>query len=176
MTTRKDRVLEALERAAAEGSLSAAFILGRIHDEGWGVAVDEVEAFRWYKAAAEGGLAESFYFVASGYDRGAGTRKDARKAFSWFQRAADAGDLDGAYMAAQAIVDGTGVARDEKRGLKLMTAAAERGSRDAMVFLAAHFLKAGRPRQAEPWAVRAAEAGDDVAPVWLAEIRKQLRG
>jgi len=176
MTARSaDGVVRALAEAAAGGSLSAAFILGRLYDEGWGVKKDDAAAFRWYRVAAEGGLPEAFYFVGSAYAFGSGVRRDKRKGFAWFEKAAAAGDETGAYMVALAIIDGTGVRRDRRRGLARMHAEARRGSRDAMDYLAAHHLEAGRLALARRWAERAIAAGESVmAPVRLKEVEARV--
>ena len=91
-------ILDALTKAAKEGRLSAAFILGRLYDEGWGVEQNSRTAFRWYKRAAQGGLTEAYYFVGSAYAFGDGVQINNKKAFEWFRKAAAAGDLTGAYM------------------------------------------------------------------------------
>ena len=49
--SRRDDVVAALKAAARDGSLSACFVLGRLHDEGWGVRHDPRSATRWYLRA-----------------------------------------------------------------------------------------------------------------------------
>ena len=173
MTRRsRDPVPAALTHAAKEGSLSAAFLLGRLYDEGWGVRRNYRLAFRWYLVAARGNLPEAFYFVASAYLFGHGVSKNTRKAFEWFQRSSRAGDLQGAYMEALSVLEGTGARRNVASGLRLLLRAARRGSHDAMDFLSAHYSNRGRLRQAKLWAERAIKAGDIVAPLRLREIKK----
>lgn len=43
------------QAAATQGHAKAMGLLGRCHEEGWGVPVDEAAAARWYARAAEGG-------------------------------------------------------------------------------------------------------------------------
>src|SRR5438309_7401417 len=149
---RRTDIIEALSKAAVSGSLSAAFILGRLYDEGWGVKKSARTAFRWCSRAAKGGLSEAFYFVGSAYAFGMGVPTDESKAFEWFQRSAKAGDLTGSYMTAISIFEGTGVKGDPKFGMKLLLAAAARGSHDAMDYLAAHYQRLGKSKEARRWA------------------------
>jgi TPR repeat protein len=169
---RKQPILTALRRAANSESLSAAFILGRLYDEGWGLRTDARAAYHWYKRAAEGGLPQAFYFAASAYYYGAGVKKNKTRAYDWFRRAAEVGDLDGCYMEAVCLIDGSGVSPDANRGFRLLRQAATKGSADAMDYLAAHFIKLGKPTQAFEWANRATRAGDRIAATRLPEIKR----
>ena len=45
--------LEETRRSAEQGDAEAQFSLGRMYDEGEGVAEDDAEAVRWYRLAAE---------------------------------------------------------------------------------------------------------------------------
>src|SRR5688572_14340349 len=54
--TSSNATVTALRAASSHGSLSAALILGRLYEEGWGVRNDDRAAFRWYKKAAAGGM------------------------------------------------------------------------------------------------------------------------
>lgn len=166
----RDSVLMALHRAAEDQSASAAFVLGRIYDEAWGVDEDQAVAFKWYKMAADGGVNESLYFVASAYLFGHGVVADAKSAFEYFERASRASDLTAQYMRALCIIDGTGTVRDPERGMRLMRAAASHGSHEAMDYLAAYHLQRGSLRRATEWARRAEESGSTIAPLRLHDI------
>lgn len=167
---RKDGLLSAIEREARHGNGSAAFVLGRIYDEGWGVKRSARRAMRGYQSAARDGATQAYYFVGSGYAFGEGVLRDEREAFRWFSKAAAAGDLTGAYMMAVAVLEGTGTRRDKAKGMRLLLRAARSGSRDAMDYLAARHFEAGRRQLARSWATKAARLGDEVAVLRLREI------
>jgi TPR repeat protein len=160
---------------AAGASASAAFILGRLYDEGWGVRKSSRRAFEWYKRAAREGSKEALFFVGSAYLRGEGTRRNNAKALGWFRRSAAVGDQTGAYMEALSVFEGIGVSKDEKAGMKLLLKAARGGSGESMDYLAALHIKAGRLQAAKPWAERAIRAGDTVARLRLREIERLSR-
>ena len=172
---RSNATILELKEAVARGEMSAAYILGRLYEEGWGVRRDSRQAFDWYLTAAEGGMPEADYHVGTAYAFGDGVGRDEKKALVWFRKAAQHGDTTAAYMEAVAVLEGLGTRAEPVRGWRLLTAAARRGSRDAMDYLAAAYLTRRRLRQAEHWARRAAEAGDAVAPLRLREIRAMAR-
>lgn len=169
-TQRKPRILSALIRAAGHKSLSAAFILARLYDEGWGVQKDIRRAVQWYRRAATGGLPEAYYFLGTAYRYGFGVRQDDRQAFHWFRASDRSGDLDGAYMAAICVLEGSGTRRDETKGIRLLQSTALRGSASAMDSLAAHYLSRGALSKARRWASRACRAGAELGRMRLREI------
>ena len=152
--------------------MSAAFVLGRLFDEGWGVSRNSRAAFRWYKKAADAGLSEAFYFVGWAYHLAEGVAADQRQAFAWFRRARTSRDLTAAYMEGQCLLEGKGVRRDVRGGIRLLRQAARQGSKHAMDFLAAYYIKQGRLLTAKGWAKKAIVAGDDAAPARLRQIEE----
>jgi TPR repeat protein len=146
--------------------------MGRLCAEGCGVRKDPRAALRWYERAADGGLAEAFYFVGAAYTFGDGTKPDQRLALKWFQRAASAGDLDGEYMYALGVFEGKGQRRDAARGMELLLEAARRASLHAMDYLAAHSLERGQIAAGRRWASKAAKLGD---PAVRLRLRLQTR-
>lgn len=165
-----ESVIDALRRAARSGSGLAAFILGRLFAEGWGVPRDLRQAFKWYQSSARKGFRDALYCVAFAYYVGEGVRANPRKAFEYFVRASRAGDLVAEYMSALCILDGTGARKNEKLGLQKLHSAARKGSSDAMDFLAARHLRMGDIAAARRWANKAIEAGNTVAALRLREI------
>ena len=61
---------------------------------GFGVPMDDAEAVKWYRKAAEQGIAEYMTRLASMYLVGWGVRQDDVKAHMWHDLAAAAGDKD----------------------------------------------------------------------------------
>jgi hypothetical protein len=78
---------ERLERAAAEGSLTAQFNLGRMLVAGWGGAPDAARGLALYTAAAALGHADATFNLASCLDAGWGCQPDRLSAKALFLRA-----------------------------------------------------------------------------------------
>ena len=55
----QSELVQRLRQAAAQGDSEAQFNLGRVYDNGEGVAKDLAEAVKWYRLASEQGLAEA---------------------------------------------------------------------------------------------------------------------
>jgi len=78
---------ERLERASAEGSLTAKFNLGRALVAGWGGAADAARGVALYTAAAAQGHADATFNLASCLDAGWGCQADRLAAKALFLRA-----------------------------------------------------------------------------------------
>lgn len=78
---------ERLERAAAEGSVTAQFHLGRALVSGWGGAPDATRGVALYTAAAAQGHADATFNLASCLDAGWGCQPDRLGAKALFLRA-----------------------------------------------------------------------------------------
>ena len=166
-------VKQALERVLRKGNPSAAFILARLYDEGWGVPRNPRRATSLYLKAAAGGLEEATYYVGAAYAYGTGVKRDEKRAFSWFQKAARSYSREGAYMEAIYLLEGRGCRRQPKLGLRLLLREARTGSTMAMDFLADRYWNDGKRLLAKRWAERAAKGGDGVAAIRLRHWRDQ---
>ena len=87
-------VLPLLRKAAEQGNADAQNKLGRMYDNGEGVAKDAVEAAKWYRKSAEQGNADAQNNLAYCYTKGAGVEKDFSEAARWFRRSAEQGNAD----------------------------------------------------------------------------------
>ena len=76
------------------------------------MAVDYQQALRWYRAAAEQGLAEAKNSLGVMYEDGLGVQRDYAQAAHWFQAAAQQGDAAGEYDLATLYAAGRGVPLD----------------------------------------------------------------
>jgi TPR repeat protein len=65
--------------------------LGACYYEGRGVSKDYYEAARWYRKAADQGIADVQVLLASMYASGRGVQKDRSEAIKWYRKAADQG-------------------------------------------------------------------------------------
>jgi len=77
--------------AAAQGLDEAQFELGRVYNNGFGVASEEAEALRWFHLAAAQGHPEALSRVAACHEKGLGVAADAAEAICWHRRAHVAG-------------------------------------------------------------------------------------
>lgn len=76
--------VKSLQKAdASANDIWSQFFLGQCFEYGYGVDVDYIQAFRYYKKSAERGLAIAQNSYASCYERGIGTNKNAGKSQYW---------------------------------------------------------------------------------------------
>jgi TPR repeat protein len=68
--------------------------LGLMYETGAGVGKDETEAFKWYRKAADVGVASAMNKLGVMYANGSGVGKDTTEAIRWYRAAAAAGNLD----------------------------------------------------------------------------------
>jgi Sel1 repeat len=83
---------EWFEKAANKGDKYAMSRLGRLYDNGYGVAKDYAKAREWYEKAADKGDSDAMIKLGLLYDNGHGVAQDYAKAREWFEKAADTGD------------------------------------------------------------------------------------
>jgi localization factor PodJL len=74
--------------------------LGVFFARGEGAPLDEAAAFRWFRQAAELGVADSQYNLGVLYQQGRGVTASAAEALFWFLVAARQGDQDAGARAA----------------------------------------------------------------------------
>jgi TPR repeat protein len=91
------------------------------------VVIDEPEAVRYARLAAENGDALGHAVLARALRRGTGTAKDAVRASEHAKESADAGNLFGLAEWGICLVRGVGAAADEPRGAQLCRRSAEGG-------------------------------------------------
>ncbi len=89
------------ERAAAQGNNYAQFMLGEIHEAGWGVQKNLKVAADWREKAANRGNNQAQLKLAKMYLNGEGVTKDIQKAEYWLNRADIEGNSDARVLLAQ---------------------------------------------------------------------------
>ncbi len=152
-------------RAAEAGSAPGANNLARLLNAGRGVPQDRAEALRWFKVAAEKGIAAALGMVGLYYYQGwGGLAEDAAQAAAWFRRAAEAGSGPAAMNLAILRDAGRGVPQDRAEALRWYKVAAEKGNAAALDMLGRYHREgwgglAKDAAQAAAWFRRAAEAG-----------------
>ena len=137
--------------------------------------MDEVEAVRLYRIAAEMGFVPAQYNLGVCLQTGVGgSAPDLPGAFVWMQRAADAGDADAQTNVGVALYNGLGAPVDAAAGVSYFRRAAEQGDATAMYNLAGAY-EAGKGvnrdlRKGLGWLKRARDAGLPDAGERLAEL------
>jgi TPR repeat protein len=124
--------LKALKEQAEKGDRIAQLNLG-IHYSN--VEGDKAESFKWYRNAANQGLAKAQYYVGRRYERGEGVTKDVVQAVTWWRKAADQGYGEAQFKLGNCYAKGTGVSKDEIEAYAYWSIAG-RFSDDARVSLA----------------------------------------
>ena len=69
--------------------------VGLAYCKGWGCDLDYSEGVRWYREAANQGLATAEVYLGNSYLHGWGTAQDVAVAVEWFEKAAAHGDSQG---------------------------------------------------------------------------------
>ena len=72
----------------------AQYALGWMYYKGRGVPQDDAEAVKWYRRAAEQGLARAQYNLGMRYSNGRGVPQNDAEAVKWYRRAAEQGHAD----------------------------------------------------------------------------------
>ena len=141
--------------------------LGNRYRTGDGVAVDHVLAARWYRAAAEGGLASAQNNLATMYEQGLGVAVDLAAAAAWFRRAADQGEPHAQHSLGSLYHGNGGIRRDASMAAAWFRRAADQGHQGAAADLAALYATGdgvpGNKSLAYMWWRVAAELGDPSA-------------
>jgi hypothetical protein len=88
--------------AAEQGDADAQLNLGVCYYNGKGVAVNNVEAVKWFRKAAKQGEASAQYNLAVCYANGTGVERNKVEAVKWFRKAGKQGDRD-AQAAAESL-------------------------------------------------------------------------
>ncbi|MBT8080924.1 MAG: sel1 repeat family protein [Gammaproteobacteria bacterium] len=82
------------QELADSGNASAAYGLGLMYGNGFGVDMDDALAIKYYGIAAEQGHADAQFNMAVMYQNGWGVPQDETKANEWYQLAAEQGNTE----------------------------------------------------------------------------------
>ncbi|KAB8124153.1 sel1 repeat family protein [Komagataeibacter medellinensis] len=163
----------ALLRAAESGLPTAQYMLGLLHERGWGLSPDAAEAEKWYARAAAGGVrpAQARYGVML-LRNGRGNSRAIMAAETWLRRAALAGDREAAALLGDLHACGKAALPGDHEAVTWYRMAAEHDHAVACRMLALLYIQgrgvASDPDQARDWLQRAAVLGDVAAMTDLA--------
>jgi len=97
---------------ADEGIAGAQFCVGRLYANGFGVAMDDEQAIKWYTLACEGGHAEARFNLGVMYANGWGVDMDWDEAARFYDLSAGQGFVPAQKALAYAYGHGMGVQKD----------------------------------------------------------------
>ncbi|WP_083006951.1 SH3 domain-containing protein [Halomonas sp. GT] len=112
--------------AAERGNSDSQFALGMMFERGQGVSASLDEAYKWYRLAADNGLADAQVRLAELYllERLDG---DSGSAAQWFERAAEAGNAAAQFQLGLLYLEGEGVDENAELAARWFELAAEQG-------------------------------------------------
>jgi TPR repeat protein len=127
-----DEAFPLLLRAGNAGKSEAAFYVGYLYDQGFGVSQDYVLARKWYEQAAATGDAVALNNLGVLYGLGRGVPADARIALDWYRKAAAAGFAGSFFNIGVYYENGRGVPVDKAAAVGWYKKAAMRGHASAL--------------------------------------------
>ena len=116
---------------AEAGQAAGQFGMGLIYANGFGVALDDAQALRWYQLAAEQKHADAQCNIAVMYANGWGVPQSDAEAFKWYSLAADQGVTLAQIAIAKMYSGGHGAAQDNVQAHKWFSIASELGDYNA---------------------------------------------
>ena len=106
---------------------------------------DDAEAVKWYRLAAEQGLANAQHNLGVMYDNGRGVPQDDAEAVKWYRLAAEQGFANAQYNLGAMYADGIGVLKDDAEAVKLVPSGCRSGPSQCAVQPRGHLRqRAGR--------------------------------
>lgn len=128
--------IETIKAMASKGDADAQNKIGCCFR--WGIAgfaQKHEEAVRWFKKAADQGLAKSQSNLGVCYLNGTGVEQDSKTAVEWFSKAAEQGYAFAQIKLARCLIDGEGVETNHEKAVEWFNKAAEQGLSDAQLDL-----------------------------------------
>lgn len=122
----KDNILELANEEDVFAQTNAAWG----YREGYGTAVDHVEAVKWVRKAAEQGFARAQYDLGWMYQYGRGVERSDEKAAGWYLKAAEQGLARAQRNLGFMYEYGRGVERSDAKAAEWVRKAAEQGLAD----------------------------------------------
>ena len=114
------------------GDAEAQFDLGgHLFRGDLGIAQDDAEAARWYRLAADQGLANAQGNLGFMYRNGRGVPQDDAEAVRWYHLAADQGDANAQFDLGVMYRNGRGVPQDDAEAIRWFHLAADQGDAEA---------------------------------------------
>jgi len=129
---------EILLDKAEDGDSEAQYEVGWMYSTGQSelhgyesVAVDDAEALKWFRMAAEQDNSNAQHAIGAMCYKGEGVTKDFAEAEKWFQKAAEQDDANAQYLIGLMYYKGEGVGKDFAEAIKWFQKAAEQDNANA---------------------------------------------
>jgi len=157
----------------------AQYSLGKLYEEGQGpIQRDPAEAAKWYRKAADQGIAAASNNLGLMYSQGAGVTKDLSAAAELWRSAAERGHPMAQYNIGLAYFNGDGVSTDRTTAAQWFRRAAEAGVPEAQYVLG-QFHRQGialkeDPQRALSWYRMAAAQGHQGAEEQVRLLEDEL--
>lgn len=172
-----------LERASAQGSSQAQYLLAKMYIGGKGVSKNVERGLELGIASATHGNVRAQHALALAYDTGGLVEKDHRESARWYQMAAEGGYAPSQFNLAMAYTLGEGVRKDYPTAISWLEKSSERGFAAATYYLGRmhfeHMVPGSRGNHAFESAVaawkKAAEQGYPQAALNLGELYSDRR-
>lgn len=152
----------------------AQYQLGVMYKRGRGVGQDVAEAARWYRKAAEQGLAHAQYDFGVLCAKGTGVGQDDAEAVRWFREAANQQHAAAQFDLGLHYLLGEGIGQDDTEAIRLFRKAADQGQAGAQLNLGLMYARGkGTPADMRPaveWWCKAAAQGNTHATAMLQGI------
>jgi formylglycine-generating enzyme required for sulfatase activity/TPR repeat protein len=172
--------LQTLRRLGEGGNAHVMFRLGRLYTKGIGLAIDDVEAVRWYRMGASASNLNATTALATALIEGRGTTKDEQESMRLLRAAADKDNHEALHRLGVILGQGKLVAKDTAEAMRLLARAADGGYVPSMLDLAALYNSAeggpADPVKAAFWYKRAADLGNSTGMVNLGFMHQQGKG
>jgi TPR repeat protein len=136
-------------------------------------AGDDDNAFELYSQAADMGLMQAQYNLATMYYDGEGTEKDYAAAISWLRKSAEQGFAPAQSLLALMYYNGEGTEKDYAAGISWFHKAAEQGYAEAQWWLGVIYIDGRFVKDTDKgtyWMRKAAAQGDERAQNMLREF------
>ena len=187
VTADKEEALSWLRKAADQGNKIAKRMVAQrfMAGDGAGLRTREqlhADALALAREAAEGGDAESQYYLASLYESGAAGVKNPEAALDWYRKSASQGDAQAQYKVGMAYLKGDwGMTQDYVLAAKWLRPSAAQGDLKAAYEVGELYFNGQGVEQddaeAAQWLRRAAERGfNRQAQARLAQMYRSGRG
>jgi TPR repeat protein len=136
-------------RPLADTEPAAAFAVGMLYLQGFGVKQDVVEAGRWIAKAAEKGVPKAQVVLASLYIRGVGVDRNIEEALKWYRKAAEQQEVDAQVNLGVLYAHGKNVPQDYLEAAKWFERATHAGNPVAQ-FNLGQLYRSGKGVESDP--------------------------
>jgi|GEM_PF-6560677 len=160
-----------LHESADSDDPVAMTLLGQLYSNGTFFDKSAEKAVEIFEKAAEGGYAEAQFHLGSMYNSGRGVTRSTSKAMGWYSKAAEQGHTESKFVLGMIYLKDL----EYEKAAELIGEAALEGIPIAQLMLGRLYMYGLGVEKSESkaihWVTRSAEQGDEMAKVYLQDIR-----